>query len=61
MTVMWGQDDDAWPIEVQARMATELGVPSVELPGVGHSPNVEAPALMVAALLRAWDLPGASR
>ena len=53
--VMWGEDDDVWPIPVQARMAADLGATAIELPGVGHSPNAEAPALMVEALLRAWD------
>ncbi|MCX6432718.1 MAG: alpha/beta hydrolase [Actinobacteria bacterium] len=53
-TIMWGEDDDAWPIEVQADMAAELGVTSVELPGVGHSPNAQDPQAMVDALLRAW-------
>ena len=53
-TVMWGEDDDAWPVEIQADMAAELGVTSVELPGVGHSPNAQDPQAMVDALLRAW-------
>jgi pimeloyl-ACP methyl ester carboxylesterase len=53
-TVMWGQNDDVWPIAVQARMAADLGAAAGELPGVGHSPNAEAPVLMVDALLRAW-------
>lgn len=54
ITVMWGEADDAWPIPVQADMAFRLGVPGVELPGVGHSPNVDDPRLTVDALLRAW-------
>jgi pimeloyl-ACP methyl ester carboxylesterase len=53
-TVMWGQDDDVWPLDVQARMASDLGAAAVELPGVGHSPNAQAPAQTVRALLSAW-------
>ncbi len=52
--VMWGENDDVWPIPMQARMAADLGATAIELPGVGHSPNAEAPALMVEALLLAW-------
>jgi len=54
MTVMWGADDDAWPITTQAALAAELGAAAVELPGVGHSPNAQDPGLLVEALLRAW-------
>lgn len=54
VTVMWGAQDDAWPIEVQEAMARELGAAALELPGLGHSPNAEDPAATVAALLAAW-------
>ena len=54
VTVMWGAADDAWPISVQQAMADDLGADSVELPGVGHSPNSQDPELLVDALLRAW-------
>jgi pimeloyl-ACP methyl ester carboxylesterase len=54
VTVMWGAHDDAWPIEVQQVMAGALGAATVEVPGVGHSPNAEDPAGTVAALLAAW-------
>jgi pimeloyl-ACP methyl ester carboxylesterase len=52
--VIWGEADDAWPIAVQADMARRLGAQAVELPGVGHSPNAEAPALTAQALLAGW-------
>lgn len=53
-TVMWGELDDAWPIQTQAQMAADLGAVPVELLGVGHSPNAQDPELTAAALLRAW-------
>ena len=53
VTVMWGENDDAWPVEVQAQMARDWGARSVQLDGVGHSPNTERPELLVAALLAA--------
>jgi pimeloyl-ACP methyl ester carboxylesterase len=54
VTVMWGEHDDRWPTEMQASMAEQLGVPAVELPGVGHSPNADHPDLLVEYLLRVW-------
>jgi pimeloyl-ACP methyl ester carboxylesterase len=54
MAVMWGQFDDAWPIPMQQAMARQLGVPGIELPGVGHSPNAEDPVGTAAALLQFW-------
>jgi len=54
MTVMWGEHDDAWPVDIQSRMAAGLGVPTIEIAGVGHSPNAEAPQAMVDALLSVW-------
>ena len=54
LTVMWGEHDDAWPVDMQSRMAADLGVPTIEIAGVGQSPNAEAPQAMVDALLRAW-------
>jgi pimeloyl-ACP methyl ester carboxylesterase len=52
-TVMWGENDDAWPVEVQSQMALDWGVSGVQLVGVGHSPNAERPELLVTALLAA--------
>ena len=49
--VMWGEHDDAWPIDLQAQMAADWGVPGIALPDVGHSPNAERPVELVAALL----------
>jgi pimeloyl-ACP methyl ester carboxylesterase len=50
-TVMWGEYDDAWPIEIQAAMAQEWGVDTVQLDGLGHSPNAERPEVLAAALI----------
>lgn len=54
VTVMWGEDDDAWPIDVQRGLAAALLADSVEIPGVGHSPNAEAPQVLADLLLTAW-------
>jgi pimeloyl-ACP methyl ester carboxylesterase len=54
-TVMWGEDDDAWPIALQQAMAQRLGATAVELPGIGHSPNTQDAAQFVRALLAGWS------
>ncbi len=54
VTIMWGENDDAWPIPEQLAMAAELQVPGVEIPGTGHSPNADSPSDLVGALLTAW-------
>ena len=54
VSVVWGELDDAWPVEVQARMARRLDADAVELAGLGHSPNAEDPTVTVSALLGAW-------
>jgi pimeloyl-ACP methyl ester carboxylesterase len=53
-TVMWGEHDDAWPVDAQRAMADRLGAPAVELAGLGHSPNAQDPQALVEALLSAW-------
>lgn len=54
--VMWGEHDDAWPVEVQQGMADRLGASAVELPGLGHSPNAQDPRATVRALVDAWRI-----
>ena len=49
--VVWGEHDDAWPVDVQRALAGEMGAPAVELDGCAHSPNVEDPKRLVEALL----------
>lgn len=54
ITVMWGENDDQWPVDLQAAMAVRLGAAAVELRGVGHSPNAEDAEATVGALRGAW-------
>jgi len=51
--IMWGQDDDVWPLDEQRLTAQRLGCDSVEITGAGHSPAVDEPVATAAALL-AW-------
>ncbi|WP_082126872.1 alpha/beta fold hydrolase [Allosalinactinospora lopnorensis] len=52
--VLYGENDDAWPPEVQATMAKYLGAERVVIPGAAHSPNVEAPETTARALTEFW-------
>jgi pimeloyl-ACP methyl ester carboxylesterase len=53
--VVYGEYDDAWPPEEQARMAEELGAERTCIPGAAHSPAIEAPVTTAAALTRFWN------
>ncbi|RJL33484.1 alpha/beta fold hydrolase [Bailinhaonella thermotolerans] len=53
--VLCGENDDAWPTDVQAAMARRLNADCVVLPGAAHSPAVEAPETTAAALVRFWN------
>ena len=53
--VVYGDADDAWPVEVQADMAHRLGVPPVVIAGAAHSPAVEAPDELVERCMDFWS------
>nr|WP_246422200.1 alpha/beta hydrolase [Nocardiopsis mwathae] len=52
--VIYGENDDVWPTDVQADMARRIGARRVVIPGACHSPNVEAPETTASALTRFW-------
>jgi len=52
--VLWGEHDDAWPIDAQRAMAQRLRATAVEVPGAGHSPAAEDPLALLPLLRRAW-------
>lgn len=49
--VVYGEDDDAWAPDLQAEMAHRLGAPAVVIPAAAHSPAVENPSAVLAALV----------
>lgn len=53
--VLYGEDDDAWPAEVQEEMAAALRATRSCIPGAAHSPAVEAPATTAEALTDFWN------
>lgn len=54
-TVVYGENDDAWPPSVQGLMAQRLGVPRVCIPGAAHSPALEAPVTTASILTEFWN------
>jgi pimeloyl-ACP methyl ester carboxylesterase len=55
MTVIYGENDDAWLPEVQARMARRLSAERACIPGAAHSPAVEAPDTTASLLTAFWN------
>ncbi|GAB3207792.1 Pimeloyl-ACP methyl ester carboxylesterase [Marinactinospora thermotolerans DSM 45154] len=53
--VLYGENDDAWPPQVQSDMAERLKAQRVVVPGAAHSPNVEAPETTASALTDFWN------
>jgi pimeloyl-ACP methyl ester carboxylesterase len=53
--VSYGENDDAWPPEVQDEMASRIGAQRVCIPGAAHSPAVEAPETTAAMLTAFWN------
>jgi pimeloyl-ACP methyl ester carboxylesterase len=53
--VGYGENDDAWPPEVQAMMARRLGAERICIPGAAHSPAVEAPEATAEMLTTFWN------
>ena len=52
--VVYGENDDVWPLDEQREMARELGAELTVLAGCGHCPNEENPILTADALSQFW-------
>jgi pimeloyl-ACP methyl ester carboxylesterase len=53
--VIYGEEDDAWPPDVQRRMARRLHAERACIPGAAHSPAVEAPDTTARLLTTFWN------
>jgi pimeloyl-ACP methyl ester carboxylesterase len=58
--VAYGEADDAWPAEIQARTASRIGATAVSFPDAAHSPAAESPKATAAALVAFWGKTGAA-
>jgi pimeloyl-ACP methyl ester carboxylesterase len=54
VSVLRGENDDAWPHDVQENLAKALGTRTVVIPGAAHSPAREQPEETRDALARIW-------
>lgn len=52
--VVFGADDDGWPLEAQREMAARLDAPVHVIEDAGHSPAVEQPDKTATTLLNFW-------
>lgn len=52
--VVYGETDDAWPIDLQDRMAVRLGSAPVVIAAAGHSPAVDQPETTAEVLAGLW-------
>jgi pimeloyl-ACP methyl ester carboxylesterase len=53
--VLYGENDDAWPLALQDQMAIDLEAPLDVIPGAGHCPNEDTPELLTDVLVKFWD------
>lgn len=52
--VVFGENDDVWPIDEQREMAEKLSAKVSVLPDCGHCPNEENPSLTASVLSQFW-------
>ncbi len=53
--VVYGENDDAWPADVQELMAKRLDAGRVCIPGATHSPAIDAPVTTASTLTEFWN------
>jgi pimeloyl-ACP methyl ester carboxylesterase len=49
--VVWGANDDGWPVEQQRALAVRWNGRTVELPGLGHQPQLDDPVAVARVLV----------
>ena len=53
--VVYGENDDAWPLATQDQMARDLDAPVTVIPDTGHCPNEDRPEATAAVIAEFWD------
>jgi pimeloyl-ACP methyl ester carboxylesterase len=53
--VVYGENDDAWPLDMQDQMATDLSAPRSIIKDAGHCPNEDQPEDTVKVLTSFWS------
>ena len=54
--VVYGENDDAWPISMQIQMAKDLSAPVTVIKDAGHCPNEDQPEATAKVIADFWDL-----
>lgn len=54
--VIYGENDDAWPISMQIEMAKDLSAPVTVIADAGHCPNEDQPEITAKVIADFWDL-----
>jgi pimeloyl-ACP methyl ester carboxylesterase len=52
--VIYGENDDAWPLEMQDQMARDLSAPLTVIKDAGHCPNEDQPEETARVLANFW-------
>ena len=52
--VIYGENDDTWPIAMQDQMARDLGAPVTVIANAGHCPNQDRPEHTAAVIANFW-------
>jgi pimeloyl-ACP methyl ester carboxylesterase len=53
--VIYGENDDAWPLDMQDQMAQDLGAPLTVIADAGHCPNEDQPEDTARVLADFWS------
>ncbi|MSX50768.1 MAG: hypothetical protein F2764_04765 [Actinobacteria bacterium] len=53
--VIYGENDDAWPLAMQDQMAKDLSAPRTIIKDAGHCPNEDQPEETVKVLTNFWS------
>ena len=53
--VIYGEDDDAWPISMQDQMAADLSALVTIIKNAGHCPNEDQPEATAKVVADFWD------
>ena len=53
--VIYGENDDAWPLAMQDQMAKDLSAPLIVIAGAGHCPNEDKPEETAKVLANFWN------
>ena len=53
--VVYGENDDAWPLALQDQMAKDLSAPRTIIKGAGHCPNEDQPEETAKILANFWS------